>query len=91
MGCVAGWFGPGERVGEEPPDLADGERDKAGVGGRGLIGPGLFREQDLGVLASRKPAGDQTLQLAGAGTRMIMMPSVWYGPSLPVRTPTSRL
>jgi hypothetical protein len=34
-GGVAGWFRPGERVGEQSPGLADGERDEAGVGGRG--------------------------------------------------------
>ena len=36
--AVAGRFGPPGRVGEQPSDLGDGERDEAGVGGRRGIG-----------------------------------------------------
>jgi len=33
-GCMARRFRPGDRGGEQWPDLADGQRDEAGVGGR---------------------------------------------------------
>ena len=44
---VAGWFRAAERVGEQSPDLADGERDEAGLAGRVVAWPG--RRGSLGV------------------------------------------
>jgi hypothetical protein len=39
-GGVAGWFGPFQFCCEQAPDLADGQRDEAGVSGRRCVGPG---------------------------------------------------
>jgi len=39
-GGVAGRFRPVERCGEQPPDLADSERDQPGVSGRRVVWPG---------------------------------------------------
>ena len=54
-GCVAGWIRPGERAGEQSPDLPDAERDEAGVGGRRGIRAGGRRR--LAVGAVPEPGG----------------------------------
>jgi hypothetical protein len=66
-GCVAGRLRPGERVGEQSPDLPDGERDEAGVGGRcGIraggrwcLGVGAVPEPGCGDGADRGSGHDQ--------------------------------
>jgi hypothetical protein len=55
-GGVAGRFRPAEPGGEQSPDLADGERDEAGVGGRGVAWPG--RRGGLGVSAFPEQRGN---------------------------------
>src|ERR1700733_15996505 len=52
---VAGWFQLGELGGEQLLDLADGERDEAGIGGRSVARPG--RRGGLGVGAVPQPGG----------------------------------
>jgi hypothetical protein len=52
-GCVAGRLRPGERVGEQSPDLADGERDEAGVGGRRGVRAGGRRGLGVGAVPER--------------------------------------
>ena len=47
---MAGWFRPGERVGEKSPDLADGQRDESRVGGRRVARPGRRRGLGIGAV-----------------------------------------
>jgi len=54
-GGVAGWLRPVEGGGEEPLDLADGERDQPWVGGRLVVRPGGRR--GLGVRAVAELGG----------------------------------
>jgi hypothetical protein len=49
VGGVARRFWVTERGGEQPPDVADGERDQPRVGGRPVVWPG--RRRGLGVSA----------------------------------------
>jgi hypothetical protein len=48
VGGVARWFRAGKGVGEQAPDLADGERDEAGVGGRLVVWAAPRRRLGIG-------------------------------------------
>jgi hypothetical protein len=52
---VAGWLRAAERVGEQAPDLGDGERDEAGVGRRPGVQAGGWR--GLGIGPVPEPGG----------------------------------
>src|SRR5215470_17243899 len=61
---VAWWPGMPEGGGEEPLDLADGEGDQPGVGGRPVVWPGWRRCRGAGA-ASELGGGDRADRQGG--------------------------
>ena len=72
-GCMARRFRPGDRAGEQSPDLADGERDEAGVSGRRGVRAGGSRA--WASVRSRNAAA-VTAQIAKAAMTSTMCRSI---------------